>query len=420
LNANARHLREALLLAAAAALAGFVGLGQAGTDDVLRFIDAPDSPLRVDDAWSAVIDDFNGDGHLDIAVLCPLYYALFTEYVDGGTDAVTVLLGIGDGTFAGASVFPVGDGSWNAYAMSSGDFDGDSHVDLLVASPGRDYRDPNVYVLSGNGDGGFQSTPSRAYRVGREPAGIFVADFDLDGRLDIAAACIWDNCVSIRYGEGGGRFSRERRLRFSTDAQPSAVVADDFNADGWLDLAVTQLLADRVTVFLGGEGRRFEKAGEYTVGNRPMALLAADVSGDERIDLVVTGLTAVVSLEPQIFRTTLSLLLGDGLDAFAPPLDLVIDGKDPIALIAADVNGDGLLDLATANEGSNDVSLLIGAGDGAFTGALLPIIPDYPAYKRLGVRWIGAGDFDEDGRVDLAILAGSREALFIWLNAEEE
>jgi hypothetical protein len=385
-----------------------------------HFIDAPGSPIDVDDAWTAVVEDFNQDGHLDIAVLCPLYYALFTEYVEGGSDAVSILLGRGDGSFEGPTVFPVGNGSWNAYSIAAGDFNGDGHIDLAVAGPGKDYRDPSIFILLNDGKGRFEAAQQRSFRVGREPSDIAVADFDLDGILDLAVACIWENCVSLLYGEGGGQFASEKRLRFPNGAQPCAIVTSDLNSDAWPDLIVAQQAADCVTVFLGEGDRRFEKAGEYAVAKRPEALACGDVDKDGDTDFVAANLATVVSLEPQITRTTLSLFLGGGSGDFIGPIDLASNGMDPMRLVMVDFDGDGLLDLATANGGSNDVSLWIGAGDGTFTGGTLAIIPGYPAYKHLGVRWVGAGDFNENGRVDLAILVSVREALFVKLNIKEE
>ena len=132
------------------ALSGIVGFGQEGDDKALSFLDAPGSPIEVEGAWSAVIGNFNEDGHADIAVLCPFFYSPEHTYIEeGGTAAVGILLGNGDGTFKSPTYFPVGDSSYDPIWIAAGDFNEDGNLDVAVACW------DEVSILLGDGSGGF-------------------------------------------------------------------------------------------------------------------------------------------------------------------------------------------------------------------------------------------------------------------------
>jgi FG-GAP-like repeat/FG-GAP repeat len=115
------------------------------------------------------VADFNGDGHLDLAV------------ANEGTHDVSVLLGNGDGSFQAANNFPAELEGSVPVSLAVADFDGDGHLDLAVMFPG------GVRMLSGNGDGSFQ-TPPVSYVAGVYPGAIAVGDFNGDGLPDLAVA----------------------------------------------------------------------------------------------------------------------------------------------------------------------------------------------------------------------------------------
>ncbi len=315
--------------------------------------------------------DFNGDGHLDLAV------------ADTGSETVSVLLGNGDGTFQPPAYYAVGT---DPDAIVAGDFNGDGRLDLAVENSGSNinFFPGTVSVLLGNGDGTFQSQVTDA--VGSRPVSIVAGDFNGDGRLDLAVANIGSDMVSVLLGNGDGTF--QPQVTYAVGSGPDSIVAGDFNGDGRLDLAVANWNDGTVSVLLGNGDGTFQPQVTYAVGSGPDAIVAGDFTGDGHLDLAVAN----------YFDDTVSVLLGNGDGTFQPQVTYAV-GWDPGAIVAGDFSGDGHLDLAVANELSGTVSVLLGNGDGTFQ-------PQVTYAVGSGPDAIVAGDFNGDGHLDLAVANG--------------
>src|SRR5262249_22581848 len=142
---------------------------------------------------SVVVDDFNHDGHQDVA---------FANYVDpnvSGNGTVQIFLGTGHGTFTTGASFNAGP---FAFSLVSSDFNKDGKRDLAI---GRNNSVDNstLGVLLGNGDGTFQ--PSVDYVIHRTTS-IVVGDFNSDGIQDLAAATLSSNNLDLLLGKGDGTF----------------------------------------------------------------------------------------------------------------------------------------------------------------------------------------------------------------------
>jgi hypothetical protein len=182
--------------------------------------------------------DFNGDGHLDLAI------------TDEGSASVSVFLGRGDGTFGPRTDYATGNAPvW----VSTGDFNGDGALDLAVANK----NDNTVSILFGNvntaqsgvtsvGNGTF--TFGAIYPAGTTPTSIAVADYNIDGLPDLAVAAEGDNAVSVLLNLGGGTFGPHFELPVQTS--PVSIVTADFNGDGRQDVATANSGSNSVSVIL--------------------------------------------------------------------------------------------------------------------------------------------------------------------------
>jgi hypothetical protein len=165
-----------------------------------------------------IVSDFNNDGSLDLAV------------ASQSSNAVSILLGNGDGTFQVMAAVSVG---FSPNTLAAADFNVDGRMDLVMAS-----RDPDVFVLLGNGDGTFASPVG--YRV---PApslgGLSIGDFNGDGIIDVAVSTYSSSSttISVLLGKGDGTFKPASNLGNAL-LETNTLNVGDFNGDGWLDFVV--------------------------------------------------------------------------------------------------------------------------------------------------------------------------------------
>jgi len=335
---------------------------------------------------AVVTGDFNGDGNLDLAITngscTPGKYA---PVCSSGT--VSILLGNGDGTFRSHIDYPVGT---LPSSLVAADFNGDGKLDLAITNA----IDSTVSVLLGNGDGTFQTQAVYATAPSLGWQSVVVGDFNGDGKLDLAVSC--SSVVSVLLGNGDGTF----RTHLDSGAGGVALAAGDFNGDGKLDLVVTSgtgFANNLSNVLIGvGDGTFFLQA-TYPGGS---SVAVADLNGDGKPDLVVSQSGSL---------TSVSVLLGNGDGTFQTPVEYGT-APMPLGVMLADLNGDGKLDLAVAGSGCElqgpascsgeqiapgPISVLLGFGDGTFVGKTDYIVGAGPLS-------ITSADFRNDGKVDLA------------------
>ncbi|AFU18122.1 Na-Ca exchanger/integrin-beta4 (plasmid) [Bacillus thuringiensis MC28] len=274
--------------------------------------------------------DFNGDGNLDLAV--------------ANNSFVSILLGVGIGTFLPAMNINIGDSP--LLGILAADFNGDGKLDLAVTNdaPGND-----VSVLLGNGDGTFQ--PSTFYPAGDAPIAITTGDFNGDGKLDLAITDVdvGANNVSVLLGNGDGTF--QPPSSFPVGQSPVGIASADFNGDGKLDLVVANEFSQNISVLLENGDGTFQPAVNFpvgTVGSFPLLLTVADFNNDGLFDLAVGNLGT----------NNISVLLGNGDGTFQAAVNFEV-GQSPEVIIAADFNNDGAIDIAVPNYESNNVSVLL-------------------------------------------------------------
>jgi hypothetical protein len=276
-----------------------------------------------------------------------------------------------------ATNFPGGD---SPDALAIGDLNGDGTPDLAVTS----YFLNTVSILAGNGAGAF--TAIAIYPVGYNPRAVVVGDLNGDGRLDVVTANAASNDVSVLLSSGQSGFASA--VSHAVGNSPRSLVVCDLNADGFLDISAANLFSSNISVLLGVGGGLFTSATSFPLAAPPFSIAAADVNGDGKIDFVAVHETP----------DSVSVVLGNGSGGFGAPMSYsMFAGAAPISVVIGDLNGDGRLDLATANYGTgvNSVSILLGDGAGAFGAG--PIIP-----VGTNPNSIVAGDLNLDGQLDLA------------------
>jgi FG-GAP-like repeat len=228
---------------------------------------------------SIAVADFNGDGKPDLAV---------ANLVD---NTVSILLNHGNGNFLNSATYATGPGPASVIAV---DMNGDRKPDLVVAdsaAPVKGYGPGLISVLLNRGDGTFSSKTD--YATGPYPAFVVAGDFNGDGRADVAAATNLDiyGRVSVLLGNGDGSLQSE--VEYEGGFGIAALTPADFNGDGKLDLAVVSSLNDTVFILAGlGNGKIYTQ-GTYGAGSGPVAVAAGNFaikpSATSGADLAVTN-----------------------------------------------------------------------------------------------------------------------------------
>jgi hypothetical protein len=321
---------------------------------------------------SVAIDDFNEDGHLDVATVSFL------------NNQLSVFFGDGDGNFLlGLQM----DTHRFALRVVAADFDGDENVDLAWCA--RD--DDSVQVSLGDGEGGFAAPAS--YLVGDRPVALVTADVDGDGDADLISSDSLDGRVSVLLGDGHGDFPDIDVMDGFGTVSYTAVA--DLDADGDMDFAIAH--DDGISIVLGGDGDgpRQPRGAGHGLGSTPTTLDFADIDENGTLDIIAPS-----SVDEEVV-----VLLGDGEGSFTEGARIAV-GMGPWGVVAADFDEDGHVDIVVTNELSYDAHFLRNASF------------DAVHYRR--------GDANGDGSIDVSdpvetlnylFLGGARPGCLEALNA---
>ncbi|MDX6443283.1 MAG: hypothetical protein QOH71_357 [Blastocatellia bacterium] len=281
-------------------------------------------------------------------------------------------------------------------SVAVGDFDGDGKQDLAITNR----TSNNVSILLGDGAGGFSTASNPG--VGSEPTSVAVGDFNGDGKQDLAVGNRSSNNVSILLGSGGGAFSAAGNLGVGPSANgPASIAVGDFNGDGRQDLAVANRNSDNVSIFLGDGAGGFSPAlgSPFGVGTNPVSVAVGDFNDDTAQDLVVANNGSA----------NVSVLLGDGAGSFvAASGSPFAAGTQPTSVAVGHFDSGNTQDFAIANGDSNDVTILLGAGNGGFSPA-----GGSPFVVGANPFSVAVGDFDGDTRQDLAVASRDSDSVKI-------
>ena len=351
--------------------------------------------------WSmqGVIADFNGDGFLDLAE---------SEYSDVG-----IYMGTGTGTFQTAKPFCMTTGTTPKHCnvdssdtVYSADFNSDGIPDLVTATGG------SLDISLGKGDGTFEP-PVRYIMAGGGYGALAIADFNRDGNADIAQGV--DGGISILIGNGNGTFQPHSDIGV-TGPGSGYITVGDFNRDGISDLVATGWNSGSIAVLLGVGDGTFQAEKDIKIGINPAnpgnnPMVAADFKGTGYLaDLAIVGGGEV------------HVLIGKGDGTFPADGDAAVQIYHPNgtffdyqgAVGVGDWNSDGIQDIAmTWYSSSSDVgrvALFYGKADGTFNAT--------PKTINVGQQpvWVGGGDFNGDGALDLVTVNENDSTLSVVLD----
>jgi hypothetical protein len=252
--------------------------------------------------FAAVVGDFNGDGKPDLAT------------PNLGGNSVSILQGNGDGTFVARLVFKIQVGG-GAGPLAVGDLNGDGKFDLVEPffSCAADCPGDSAAVLLGNGDGRFQPAVNYFLGGGSKPLAVALGDFNHDGFLDMVAANVFGNVVGVLLGNGNGTF--QSAVTYLVGGGPQSLDVADFNGDGKSDLAVASF-DNTVSILLGNGDGTFQPALIQPFSANPEAVKAGDFDGDGKVDLAVA--TPCTNIE-QCTDGSVIVVPGKGDGTFGTP-----------------------------------------------------------------------------------------------------
>lgn len=281
------------------------------------------------------LGDLNGDSKLDLVV------------ASHSSSSLSLLSGKGDGSFDSYRRVSIA-GAPTALLLS--ELTSDQALDVLVACDG---GGASLFLLTGKGDGTLQS-PRGVFGV--SSAVMAGGDYNSDGKYDVAIPyfAFAANGIGFLFGKGDGTFTNA-----GSQGLPSGsfgISSADFNADGKADLAVT-LYDDSTIAIMQNLGSRFQILRYVSAGAGPHGVVAADFNGDSKADLVIS--------DPD--GGALRVMIGKGDGTFQPAVVLPTGGMTPQPVLSVDLNLDGILDLVTVNVGSTGtVTVMLGKGGGQF------------------------------------------------------
>jgi hypothetical protein len=302
-----------------------------------------------------------------------------------GTTLGTAALTTGDATTllpqAPASPFSAGG---DPVFMAGGDFNGDGFADVVIAN----FATGGITILLGDGTGTLTASPQSPIQIGANPTGLAIGDFSNNGSDEIAIGTDGGKVI-VLVGNASGNFVPAAGSPITANSN-SFIAEGDFNGDGIADLvAADSSGSGTITVLLGRGNAQFSALTPVSI-NFPSSIAVADFDSDGRVDLAITN--------AKLNQVTVLLGNGDGtfLAAAGSPYST---GNDPVYVTIADFNADGNPDIAVANNGSANATVLLGDGAGNFTPS-----PGSPLAAGNGPVWLVAADPDGSGAVTLDIV----------------
>lgn len=285
--------------------------------------------------------------------------------------------------------------------LAAADIDADGDPDLVASDvQGED----GIHVFLNDGSFTFTTLATMPLAGIEDPSRFAVADLDRDGRLDLVVPGETSGNIVVLRGRGDGRFAPSP-VRALESASPVQALAGDLDLDGQDEILIAHLRsADRIAVVAGDASGNFGRERRVRAGRGIGSLALADLDGDQDLDLAVANEDSdqLLVLHNQ----------GDGRFELAVTLRT---GDRPEAVLTGDLNGDSIPDLVTTNQGANDISVFLARtktharGEIEYADPVAYVTGDRPFIPALA-------DLDGDGDLDLAVPGLLSDDVTVLLN----
>jgi hypothetical protein len=279
-----------------------------------------------------------------------------------------------------------------------GDFNNDTHLDIAVSN----YGTHNIGIFLGDGNGTFENQATFSTDVSR-PVSIAVGDLNNDHWLDIVVTNDGTHSISIFFGRGNGSFGNQITYSTGYDSFPYSVLVAHINNDHYLDIAVANYGTDTVGIFLGYGNGSFKAQKTYSTNlrSRPYSIAEDDFNSDGYLDIVVANSGS----------DNVGVLLGFGNGSFLSQMTYSLSPESrPQSIVIGDFDQDDKLDIAVSNYDTNNISILIGYGNGSFAA---------PTMQSTGIDsapfGMTAGDFNNVNQSDIAVTNVGTNKVFVLI-----
>ncbi|CAF4566284.1 unnamed protein product, partial [Rotaria socialis] len=337
-------------------------------------------------SYSVTVGDFNGDRHLDIAV------------VNSGTDGLIIIFNSGNGTFERQIQYFVGFNAFPAYVTTE-HLNRDSYLDIVTVN----WKYNSISVLMGQNNGIFSIAKMYLTGLGSYPMVAAIGDINNDNRSDIIIANSGLDSIGILFGYNYATFESYQNCSDNNTLRPEGITTADFNNDRYLDTAVTLFQSNSISILLGYDNGSFDLMETISTGlnSRPNALTAYDFNKDRSLDI------AVVNYGTQEILILRGYGNGTFLNVTRYPTG---NGSDPTSIILADINNDNHVDMIVSNHHTSCIGILLGRDNFTFDS-----IATYSIGSLAKPRSVAVGDFDNDGQLDIVVANYGANTVTVFL-----